>query len=45
MLLGISTRKIQYKLHEYGSPLGLVDHETHAPEGRKGLPYDEKEKP
>ncbi len=43
MLLGISTRKIQYKLHEYGSPFGLVDHETHAPEGRKGTKSDEKE--
>jgi DNA-binding NtrC family response regulator len=25
MLLGISTRKIQYKLHEYGTPFGSTD--------------------
>jgi DNA-binding NtrC family response regulator len=31
MLLGISTRKIQYKLHEYGSPLGVAYDEKEKP--------------
>src|SRR5450432_4245073 len=42
MLLGISTRKIQYKLHEYGSPFSTG---TENLKGRNAELSGEKEKP